>query len=181
MDEKTRTELVKASLIAGLKLWGLPNTRMRQQDTKIQDYAKKFGINLKDFRPVKKGMMDSGLCWYWDEKGRYGIEEKKFSERIYAQSEAVGFEDLEECMGNSMVDSFEYVFWPDGTGFTGFSTEDCLLEPTLRWTDGKLYTYWAEGLISIYTMDIKTMEEANVFVKKLIETKGELNGKRRIE
>ena len=167
MNKKEKNNLVKASLIAGLKLWGKP--RFERCRLIIEKHANLLSVDLTQF---KEETHSSGLTWGWDRDSR--IIEQKISERIVEQSEAVGFEDVEECVGNSLVDDSEYVFWPDGTGFTGYMDKDNkhlskegLFERFLRWTDGKLYTFHTEAGITIYEMDITSVKEAIKFIKKL--------------
>jgi len=165
--------LIKASLIAGLTLFSLPNYADDKVIIKI--YADKFDINLKKFKRVN----GSGLLWNWDPT-YHDILPSKISERVKEQSEYVCLENMEECIGNSSVDDFEYVFCPDGTGFTGYMDEfgdefgeEGIFMKHMRY-ENKLYTYYGETGIHIYEMDIDTQEEAKEFIKKLMEEK---NGK----
>lgn len=171
--KKEDEKLVKASLIAGLKLFGIPREGF-YHEKEMKRYIKKFNIDVSDFR-YKCG---SGLMWIWDDTST--IEHKLISERIREQSEGVGLEDIDECIDNTQIDDWEYVFWPDGTGFTGYMDEERkkysdegIFQKFLRWKDGKLYTFWADGIISVYTMDIDDLEECKLFIKKLMKEKGE--------
>jgi len=169
-----KENLIRASLIAGLKLFGLPNVKKDIED--VEKYARRFSINLNDFEKVN----GSGLLWSWWEGGEYlsEIVEQKISERLYEQAEAVRFEDLDECISNSMTDDFEYVFTPEGVGFTGYMDEknehlsrEGIFDKHIRSADGKLYTFYVEVGIFIYEMDIDTYKEAEELVKKWIKEK----------
>ena len=159
MNEKDK--IIKASLVSGLNLWGLPN--ISQYNKSVLKWSSKLAIDLSKFYKTN----GTGLMWFRYEDD-YSLIKKKFSERIIEQSECVGFEDEEECFGNSMIDDSEYVFKLNGKGFTGYSTKEELLGKKLRSKDGKLYTCWA-GEICIYEMDIDSVKEAKKFIRKLIK------------
>uniref|UniRef100_A0A6H2A2G0 Uncharacterized protein n=1 Tax=viral metagenome TaxID=1070528 RepID=A0A6H2A2G0_9ZZZZ len=159
MNEKDK--IIRSSIIAGLTLWGFPN-RPRSKES-VSFWSKKLNIDL--IKPEK--VIGSGLMWC-REKDDYSFHESRFSERIIEQSEQMGFEDEEECFGNSMIDDSEYVFNLNDKGFTGCSTKEELLDKKLKSKDGNLYTCWA-GEIYIYEMDIDSVKEAKKFIRKLIK------------
>lgn len=164
-------QLVKASLVAGLKLFNLPCRYMggAVKDTRkeVKEAAKKLGIDLSKFKEGPEydlpGSLDSGLIWGWPEK----FIQEKISDRIKEQSEAVGFEDLEECCGNSGLDDFEYMFNIHGTGWHPLNNCD-IFRKKYRSGD-RLYTYYAgESWITEYEMDIGSIREMKEFIKKLM-------------
>jgi len=164
-------EIIRASLVAGLNLWGRPN--IQRYENNVSKWVEK--LEIKNYE-VCKTQYGSGLIWYRDEGDP--IFRGKMSERVREQSDAVGFDDEEECFGNSMIDDSEYVFNLKGKGFTGYSSSNRfdfdgeLFKKRLRSEDGKLYTCWA-GEIFIYEMDIDSVKECRKFIKKLIkENKG---------
>ena len=165
--KKGDKELVKASLIAGLKLWGLSNGNLRvgRDRRVVEKFAKRFKIDLNKFEA--KGSLDSGLIWDWYEDGEYRstIIREKISERIDMEVDCISAEDAIEDPGQ--IDDFEYVFKPDGSGYTGYRTDEDLFEKSLRADDGKLYTYFAtECQIFVYEMDLNSKEEAREYIKK---------------
>jgi len=158
--ELNKEEIVKASLIGGLKLWGPPAGDYGDAFTL---YTKKFGINPKDFGPS----YDSGLIWYWDNE--CPIAEINFSERLLSLNVKDILVNPMACMGNIQISEEEYVFRLDGTGSGGYDSDEELLDPALRSADGKMYIYYIEGAINIYNMDIGSREEALACIKKFVE------------
>uniref|UniRef100_A0A6M3LCU0 Uncharacterized protein n=1 Tax=viral metagenome TaxID=1070528 RepID=A0A6M3LCU0_9ZZZZ len=150
--------IIKASLIAGLNLWGFPN--IKQYADNVSGWIEELNIEDTFYRTC-----DSGLIWGRDKNDI--IHRETMAERVREQSDAVGFEDPEECFGNSMIDDSEYVFNLKEKGFTGYSTKSQLFDKRLRSKDGKLYTCWA-GEIFIYEMDIDSVKECKKFIQQLI-------------
>ena len=163
MDKK-EAKIIKASLMAGLSLWGLPNFELRKGDKRLEivrKYANIFGINLNIYKKIG----GSGLIWGWDERSK--INKQKISERIEEEIDNIGAENVIDYP--CPVDDFEYVFTLNGTGYTGYSTKEKLFDPSIRDKDGKLYTYWAgDEDIFIYKMDMKTVKEAKKFARKAL-------------
>jgi hypothetical protein len=168
---------IKASLIAGLKLWGLPNI---ENDIKqVREWAEIFGIDLSQF---KKEHYGSGLMWgfYTEKKLRSKIVEEKFSDRLKNLVEDLYplFIDPKEAEEDKrivtenvgFVGDAEYVFRLDGEGFTGYMQDDGLLNKNIRDKDGKLRTFAAENCnIYVYEMDIDTKKDAIAYVNKLMD------------
>ena len=161
-----KEQLVKASLVAGLKLFDLPNERYDSHDGIIKA-AKKLNLDLSKFKKLppypEAGCCDSGLIWSWPME----FVSEKISDRIKGQSEAVGLDNIEECCGNSGLDEFEYIFNIHGTGWHPLNNHD-IFRKKYR-SDGKLYTYYAgESWITEYEMDIGSIREMKEFIKKLM-------------
>lgn len=147
MDDIT---LVKASLQAGLQLYGRPNPNTDDHKTHrwshIKEWCKLFNINHAKYKDRWEG---SGLIWSWD-KG-YKIHRMTFTQSVIYQCYCVGFKDFDECVGNCYL-SDVYTFLPDGTGFDIDNPFD-----KRQWYDNTIAFYWNSSITEL-SMDLPVEE-----------------------
>jgi len=159
MKTKTVDELRKASLIAGLKLFGLPNPRYSTYNSKSQCLMEmeRLGINPENYKGIQEshGELSSGLLW-----GECGVIKEKLSERIRSMTD----EALENFL---YIGTFEYVFYPYSPekALKDYSDTFSILDPYLRDKDGKIYTYVGEcDEIYVTEVDVDLYDAIKIYV-----------------
>lgn len=157
MDDIT---LVKASLQAGLQLYGRPNPSYGESNWTYQkEWCKLFNI---DYTKYENKWVDSGLIWDWSALPK--IYRQTFTQNAIYQCYCVGFNDFEECKGNCFLDDV-YTFLPDGTGFDSYSP----FGKEQRYNNTIAY-YWDCSITELF-MDIKTEDEFNKWLKNILASK----------
>jgi len=155
MYKMTHNGLIREGLIAGLKLFGLPNLN-RSYDA-VMEEAKIHTIKLSGVKKVK----GSGLLW----DQCYDIVHEPVSKRIE--------EELEAALENFLlIGDFEYVFYPNQPEkeLDDWSSDRVILLEECRDIDGKVYTVEGEGCrINILTIDIDYEEALVMFDKYATE------------
>ena len=117
----------KASLMAGLKLYGLPN--LPESKSVVAQYAKQYGINLKQF----KNRGGTGLIW--GPKVQRGTITKLYG----ISQENVDPEELSWTVG-----TFSYVFYPSKSTGLDAADDKCVFDPELQDVDGNVYIHSAD-------------------------------------
>ncbi len=143
----TNEEIYKASLIAGLKLFGY---RPDGYNNSVKKYAKKWKIDLKEYPLICR----TGVCWGIEKE--YNIIKEKLTERAFDLMTDAGEDETDWVFETG---DFEYIFHPKtGEGITDvsfFSTEvkDFIVENTL-------YTFVGEnGSVYENKFDIHSIKE----------------------
>jgi hypothetical protein len=122
-------EIRKASLLAGLSLYGLPD----RKDRVAYDWAAKFNIDLSQYQ-LQRG---SGLLW-----------SPEIRTMTAAKAYGIGGGTGEGMTwGESYIDTFSYVFFPStGKGLDAADTVR-VNSSRLREKDGKVYCAGSEGIL----------------------------------
>lgn len=148
MKKLSDREIKRAALIAGLRLFGLPNHKLRRSDYDIETDAENLNIDLEEF--VEPGGYNSGLIWCKDAE----IVRDKVSERVD--------EELHAALENAFcIGDFEYIFYPNSPKkeLKDYSSLRKILNPEIRDSDGKVYTVCGESCnIQVIEIDISLGE-----------------------
>ena len=136
-------KIANASLIAGLKLFGLNNDY-------YDGYIEKFNIDIKKFRQHR-----NGLDWSYPKKIIYDYISEWFKQEV---------EDTGE-FPNVMCPDWGYVFKLNGDGIE--SGEFYNYKDLLNLSDnGIIYVYWDSSIIA-YKLDINNEKQFLEIKKKL--------------
>ncbi len=134
-------KLLKASLLAGLRLFGFSKKGPTSDD--IIKAAKKYDIDLSKF-PLTRG---HGVGLFWSPVKK--VVKQKLSKRLKFDWEEDGGDGY---MFDYLWDDYEYVFFPK-TGKGLDANEYSLFDKKLKAKDGKVYVYWGTRQITILTID----------------------------
>ncbi len=154
MADKSDIEIIKAAIIGGLDLYGLPNNA-----SDAGRYIELFGIDITRYRRVH----DCGLMISGNEMPFGEILHVKASERALNDFENIGEDALEDPF---VIDDHEFVFFPESSTAIDAAGESFYDQKFRAW-DGNVYiSGWFDT--KIIEIDV-TEEECFAMMERKLE------------